>query len=124
MSKPFISVVVPVFGAGFNASVFYNELNDALSSWATFEVIFINDNYKDDNWRSIKDQEELVTNITSRCNGENKRRQHFSTKVGLKYVRGDYVVVSDCDGQDNPFEIKKMFNHLNSNHFDAVFASD
>ena len=121
MSKPFISVVVPVFGAGFNASVFYNEFNDALSSWATFEVIFVNDNYEDENWESIKDLEGVAKSIISICNGKNKG-QHFSTKVGLERVNGDYVVVSDCDGQDNPFEIKKMFDHLETNKFDAVFG--
>lgn len=121
MNKPFISIVVPVFGEGFDASLFYKELDEALSDWARFEVIFVNDSFEDENWRSIKKQEGLVDNIISFCNGEN-RGQHFSTKIGLEKVNGDYVVVSDCDGQDNPCEIKKMFNMLEQDCFDIVFG--
>ena len=121
MSKPFISIVVPVFGDGFNAGIFYKEIEDALSSWAKFEVVFVNDSFEDENWESIKNLEGVADNIIAVCNGKN-RGQHFSTMAGLERVNGDYVVVSDCDGQDNPFEIKKMFDHLTRNQLDAVFG--
>ena len=121
MKRPFISVVVPVFGTGFDANYFYNELNEALSSWAEFELIFINDNHHDDNWLSIIKTEKSYTNVLGVCNGTNKG-QHYSTKIGLKRAKGDYIVVSDCDGQDNPFEIKKMYEKLDSDSRDIVFG--
>ena len=121
MKKPLISVVVPVYGVGFDAKIYYQELVDALSSWAKFEVIFVNDNYEDENWNSIKKLEGITENITSICNGQNKG-QHFSTQVGLRKVTGDYIVVCDCDGQDNPFEIRKMFEYLEEGGFNAVFG--
>ena len=43
-------------------------------------------------------------------------------KLAPKKARGDYIIVSDCDGQDNPHEIKKMFDKLESDSCDIVFG--
>ncbi|MDR3038281.1 MAG: glycosyltransferase, partial [Candidatus Adiutrix sp.] len=38
-------------------------------------------------------------------------------------AEGDYVVVMDCDLQDQPEEIRKMYDHLRAGGFEAVFGS-
>ncbi len=108
-STPEISVVVPVYGSDTVLPELYTRTARVLESLGvTFEFIFVNDASPDDAWSVIRD---LKSN-DSRVRGINLSRnfgQYPAMTAGLQASRGEWVVVMDCDLQDLPEEIEKMY---------------
>jgi polyisoprenyl-phosphate glycosyltransferase len=104
-----ISVVVPVYlGASFLEPL-YQRLRDAISPIAkTFEIILVDDRGPDDSWRIIRD----LAKRDSRVRGVQLSRnfgQHNAISAGLAESRGRYTVIMDCDLQDRPEEIPRLY---------------
>ena len=116
-----ISVVVPVYGCCDSLKFLYSRLKDSLSTISEdFEIIFINDASPDNAWDTIK---ELVAE-DDRVKGINLSRnfgQHKAIAAGIEHTQGDWVVVMDCDLQDRPEEIIKLYNKAQEG-YDAVFG--
>ena len=119
MSK--ISVVSPVYGCGDSLEVLYERLTKTLSEISEdFEIIFVNDASPDNAWETIR---ELALK-DDRVKGINLSRnfgQHKAIAAGLDHSQGDWVVVMDCDLQDKPEEIIKLYNKAQEG-YDAVFG--
>jgi len=118
---PKISVVSPVYGCRDSLSDLYTRLRDALSQISEdFEIIFVNDASPDNAWETIK----LLASQDTRVKGINLSRnfgQHKAIAAGLNQAKGDWVVVMDCDLQDQPEEIIKLY-HKAQEGYDAVFG--
>lgn len=116
-----ISVVTPVYGCGTSLEALYERLEKTLSSITSeFEIIMINDASPDHAWESIKS----LAARDNRVKGINLSRnfgQHRAITAGLDYAKGDWVVVMDCDLQDQPEEIVKLYNKAQEGH-DVVFG--
>jgi dolichol-phosphate mannosyltransferase len=88
----------------------YDRLVSTLSQITQdFEIIMVNDASGDNAWDEIK----KLSKIDSRVKGINLSRnfgQHRAITAGLDYAQGDWVVVMDCDLQDQPEEIIKLYN--------------
>jgi dolichol-phosphate mannosyltransferase len=88
----------------------YDRLVSTLSQITQdFEIIMVNDASGDNAWDEIK----KLSKIDSRVKGINLSRnfgQHRAITAGLDYAQGDWVVVMDCDVQDQPEEIIKLYN--------------
>ncbi|HIP49213.1 MAG TPA: glycosyltransferase [Lutibacter sp.] len=122
MSNPVhISVVTPVYGCSKSLAQLYIRLEKTLSTITNeFEIIMVNDASPDNAWESIK---ELAAK-DSRVKGINFSRnfgQHRAITAGLDYAKGDWVVVMDCDLQDQPEEIIKLYNKAQEG-YDVVFG--
>ena len=118
---PKISVVIPVYGCCDSLHTLYARLKESLSLLSEeFEIILINDASPDNAWDAIK---ELVSQ-DDRVKGINLSRnfgQHKAIAAGLDHSQGDWVVVMDCDLQDRPEEIVKLYNKAQEG-YDAVFG--
>ena len=84
------------------------------------EIIYVDDNSPDNSWSKIK----------SLANGNDKIKglklsknfgQHKSIAAGLDHVSGNRIVVMDCDLQDQPEEIEKLYVQA-AKGFDIVRA--
>ena len=121
MNKIHISVVTPVYGCKDCLKGLYERLVSSLTEISTdFEIIMINDASPDGAWETIK---ELSEN-DKRIKGINLSRnfgQHNAITAGLDYAQGDWVVVMDCDLQDQPEEIIKLYNEALKG-YDIVFG--
>jgi len=110
MNSIHISVVVPVYGCSTCLNLLYQRLNISLSEITNdFEIIMVNDASPDDAWTVIKD----LAKVDHRVKGINLSRnfgQHKAITAGLDFVTGEWVVVMDCDLQDRPEEIIKLYN--------------
>ncbi len=109
MSTPLISVVVPVYKSAESLEELAQRLATSLSIvTADFEVILVNDGSPDNSW-------EIISNLSTsddRFFGIRLSRnfgQHPAITAGLNYSSGEWVVVMDCDLQDRPEEIPKLF---------------
>jgi len=118
---PKISVVVPVYGCCDSLNSLYKRLKASLSTISEdFEIIMVNDASPDNAWKTIR---ELVSK-DERVKGVNFARnfgQHKAIAAGLHLSKGDWVVVMDCDLQDRPEEIIKLYNKAQEG-YDAVFG--
>ena len=120
-SAPFISVVSPVYPADQTIGTLCSQLLDELSKiTAAFEIILVDDGSQDMSWSMIVDA----------CKGDKRIKgirlsknfgQHHAITAGLDQASGMWIVVMDCDLQDKPSEIIKLYNQA-INGYDIVFA--
>ncbi len=108
-NRPHISVVTPVYGKTLDLSGLYSRLVASISPITSdFEIIMVNDSSPDNAWDVI----ESLHKKDSRVRGVNLSRnfgQHRAITAGLHFVRGDWIVVMDCDLQDRPEEIPNFY---------------
>jgi len=116
-----ISVIVPVYGCSTCLNILYQRLEKTLSKITDdFEIIMVNDASPDDAWEVIK----VLASDDERVRGINFSRnfgQHKAITAGLDFSNGEWVVVMDCDLQDRPEEILKLYNKAKEG-YDVVFG--
>lgn len=108
-SVPHISVVVPVYKADHILDELYRRIKAALETIsADFEIMFVEDCGGDNSWQVI----ERLAAVDPRVRGIQFSRnfgQHYGITAGMDICRGDWVVVMDCDLQDRPEEIPRLY---------------
>jgi dolichol-phosphate mannosyltransferase len=116
-----ISVVTPVYKAENCIEVLHERLGKELKKLTDdYEIIFVNDSSPDNSWKVI----EKICSKDNKAKGINLARnfgQHHAITAGLDYAEGDWVVVMDCDLQDRPEDIKKLYLRAQEG-FDVVFG--
>ena len=122
MKTPLISVVIPVYKSAESLEELALRLTESLTNITNdFEVILVNDGSPDNSW-------EIITSISvkdPRFVGVRLSRnfgQHPAITSGLKFSSGTWVVVMDCDLQDRPEEIPKLFGKAQEG-FEQVVAT-
>ena len=116
-----ISVVSPIYGCKECLFDLYDRLVKTLGQITeNFEIILVNDACPQGSWERIV----LLCAKDPRVKGINLSRnfgQHYAITAGLDHAKGDWVVVMDCDLQDRPEEIIKLYNKA-SDGYDIVFG--
>ncbi len=116
-----ISVVIPVYGCRAALPELHQRLVDALSKITEkFEIILVNDNCPQNSWEVIEE----ICKMDERVKGIELSRNFGQMKAilaGLDYASGEWVVVMDCDLQDRPEEIIRLYNKAQEG-YDVVFA--
>jgi len=119
--KPHISVVVPVYKAENSLMELYARLKTSLEEITpNFEILLIEDCGGDRSWDLIKQ----LAKVDPRVRGIQLSRnfgQHYGITAGLDSSRGDWVVVMDCDLQDRPEEIPRLYAKAQEG-YDIVLA--
>ena len=118
---PLISVVTPVYGCARALPELYERLVKTLSTITeNFDIIMVNDHSPDEAW-------EVILQLAAkdpRVKGIKLSRnfgQHRAITAGLDYADGEWVVVMDCDLQDQPEEILKLYSKAQEG-YDIVFG--
>lgn len=118
---PHISIVTPVYGCAESLPLLYKRLVSSLTHITNdFEIIMINDASPDNAW-------DIITSIAEndiRVKGIRLSRnfgQHHAITAGLDHAFGEWVVVMDCDLQDQPEEIVKLYDKAQEG-YDVVFG--
>ena len=116
-----ISVVVPVYGCPAALPELHKRLSTVLQELVdSYEIILVNDACPKGSWAVIEnicaEDFHVVGLELSRNFGQLK-----AITAGLDFSSGDWVVVMDCDLQDQPEEIKNMYAKALEG-YDAVFA--
>lgn len=118
---PHISIVTPVYGCSKSLVKLYKGLEKSLSQITDhFEILMVNDSSPDNAWKEIK----VLAKNDSRVKGINLSRnfgQHKAITAGLDYANGEWIVVMDCDLQDQPQEILKLYKKAQEG-YDVVFG--
>ena len=120
--RPLLSVVTPVYMAEACLEELCRRLVDALEPITPdFEIIMVEDASPDRSW-------DIMVQIMAaepRCKGVRLSRnfgQQYAITAGLEHARGEWMVVMDCDLQDQPEEIEKLYQTAVKGDFDVVFG--
>lgn len=118
---PLISVVIPVYKAERILDELYRRLRDALETVTPhFEIVLVEDCGGDQSWQVI----ERLAQADPRVVGLQFSRnfgQHYGITAGMDQCKGDWVVVMDCDLQDQPEEIPRLYAKAQEG-YDVVLA--
>jgi polyisoprenyl-phosphate glycosyltransferase len=104
-----ISVVIPVYGCADCLVELHTRLTSVLHGMGVeYELIFVDDRGPDDSWpileRLATDDPHVRAFRLSRNFG-----QHQAITAGLAQARGRWTVVMDCDLEDPPTEIPRLY---------------
>jgi dolichol-phosphate mannosyltransferase len=116
-----LSVVIPVYKAEKCLEELYLRLTTSLEKITKdYEIVLVEDRGGDRSW-------EMITQLASK-DGRIKAiqfsrnfGQHFAITAGVDHCNGDWVVVMDCDLQDRPEEIIRLYAKAQEGH-DIVLA--
>lgn len=104
-----LSIIIPIYRAENYLIELYNRLIVTLESITQhFEIIMIDDCSDDHSWEIIIQ----LARSDARVKGFKFSRnfgQHYGITAGLDYCKGDWAIVMDCDLQDQPEEIPKLY---------------
>ncbi len=116
-----ISVVSPVYRAESILPELVERLESVLRSMElSYEIILVDDRSPDNSWKVLesiaKTNRQVKAYRLSRNFG-----QHNTITAGLTLAKGKWVVVMDCDLQDRPEEIPRLYEKTKDG-FEAVLA--
>ena len=116
-----LSIVSPIYKAENIVEKLVSEIEKEVSKLnIAYEIILVDDRSPDGSWEKMKEIASQYNNIKiirlSRNFG-----QHPAIMAGLSQVSGKWTVVMDCDLQDQPKEIIKLYNKAQEG-FDVVLA--
>lgn len=116
-----ISIVSPVYRAELIVDELVRRIVASVSRITdNFEIILVEDCGPDNSWDKIVEN----CHKDARVKGIKLSRnfgQHHAITAGLDHVKGEWIVVMDCDLQDQPEEIPKLYGKAQEG-YDVVFA--
>lgn len=120
-ATPLISVVIPVYGHALPLAELHDRICATVSHITeTFEIVLVNDASPDNAWEIIRQ----LSRDDPRVRGINLSRnfgQHAAITAGMLATSADWVVVMDCDLQDPPEEIEKLYSKAREG-YEVVFG--
>lgn len=110
MRRPLFSIVSPVYKAEKIVPELVKRIKENVERISDdFEIILVCDGSPDNSWLAIKEEcakDKRVVGINlSRNFG-----QHYAITAGMRYVKGEWIVLMDCDLQDRPEEIPRLYD--------------
>lgn len=116
-----LSIISPVYKAKTIIPELVRRIVESVSKITDdFEIILVDDGCPENSWEAIA----LECQKDKRIKGIKLSRnfgQHHAITAGLDNINGDWIVVMDCDLQDQPEEIPKLYSEALKG-YDIVFA--
>jgi polyisoprenyl-phosphate glycosyltransferase len=116
-----LSVVVPVYSCEGALRELHRRLTESLA-WTngSYELIFIEDRGPDGSWGVLRELAKSDPRVRAFRLSRNFG-QHAAITAGLSMSRGRWTVVMDCDLQDPPEEIQRLYAKT-AEGYDIVLA--
>lgn len=116
MKKPHLSIVSPVYNAEQIVPELVRRIKQVVAGITeNFEIILVEDCGPDNSWKKIVEE----SSKDARVKGLKLSRnfgQHYAITAGLDHAHGEWVVVMDCDLQDQPEEIVQLYQKANEGY--------
>ncbi len=121
VSKPILSIVVPVYNEEEVIEVMHQRLYESLIPiGVSFEIIYVNDGSKDSTIAKIKAIASSVKEVKYIDFSRNFGHQ-IAVSAGIDFAKGEYIGTIDGDLQDPPELFKEMFQKMQEG-YDVVYA--
>lgn len=116
-----VSVVIPIYDCEECLSELCIRLHKTLALLnKSYEIILVNDGSDDLSWEMMRRLAKMYTHVKGIRLSKNFG-QHYAITAGIEATRGDWIVVMDCDLQDPPEEIIKLYRTAKKG-YDIVFT--
>ncbi len=120
-NNPHISIVSPVYRAEKILDKLVDEIQKVMQQMnLTYEIILVDDRSPDNSWEVMKEISRKFPEVKSVRLSKNFG-QHPAIMAGLSMTSGEWIVVMDCDLQDQPKEIVKLYEKAQEG-YDLVLA--
>jgi polyisoprenyl-phosphate glycosyltransferase len=116
-----LSIVSPVYKAEKIVDELIWRIKESVKEITEdYEIILVEDGGGDHSWEKIETHSKIDQHVKGIKLSRNFG-QHNAITAGLDHCKGDWVVVMDCDLQDQPEEIPKLYTEALKG-FDIVYA--
>ena len=117
-----LSIILPIYNEFWNILPLYNEIYSEISkdfSNFDYEIIFVNDWSNDNSRNEICDIQKNNTNIVA-INLQRNYGQATALQIWFENCDGDLVITIDWDWQNDPKDIKKLYDKMQLEWLDVV----
>lgn len=113
---PSVSIVVPIFNESENVRALFDDINAVcIRERLDYEIIFVDDGSTDDTAEIVKHVSPLKYIQMRRNFG-----QTAAMDAGIKAAKNDYIITMDGDRQNDPADIPRLIDFLETNGLDVV----
>lgn len=117
MTKPYLSIVVPVFNEAENLENLYSRLTQVLDAYGkSYEIILVNDGSSDTSETMLDALQQKRPEILKVIHFNGNFGQHMAIMAGFEHARGEVAVTLDADLQNPPEEIPKLIQAIEAGH--------
>jgi len=117
MSKPHVSVVIPVYNEEAGLSALFERLYPALDRLGiSYEVIFVNDGSRDRSAALLREQFQRRPEVTRVVLFNGNYGQHMAILAAFDRARGERIVTLDADLQNPPEEIGNLLAKMDEGY--------
>ena len=117
MSKPYVSIVIPVYNEQENLDALFTRLTSVMDKLGKpYEILFTNDGSRDRSGEMLKGFHEKRPGQVRVIDFNGNFGQHMAVMAAFERVRGDVVVTLDADLQNPPEEIPKLLAAIEAGH--------
>ena len=121
-NRCYLSIVSPVYAAEKIVDELVNRITlEADKITSDYEIVLVEDGGQDNSWTKIMENGKKNSKVKGIKLSRNFGQQYAIT-AGLENASGDWVIVMDCDLQDNPSYIKDLLKKAKEG-FDIVYTS-
>lgn len=118
MNNKYLSFVIPVYNEEATIKPLFDRILDVmnLAEIDSYEIIFVDDGSTDRSWIEIN---ELIKNYPTKTKGIRLRRnfgKSSALSAGFKKATGNIIFTLDADLQDDPSEIPRFLEKLESGY--------
>ena len=115
-TSPFLSVVIPAKNEADNLRPLVEEVRRALDGTYDYELIYVDDGSTDATWDTLGAILAEGFDRLRVLRHERSTGQSFAVLTGARAARGEWLVVLDADGQNDPADIPGMVARLLEAH--------
>jgi undecaprenyl-phosphate 4-deoxy-4-formamido-L-arabinose transferase len=117
MSKPEVSVVIPVYNEEQGLQALFDRLYPALDKLGrSYEIIFVNDGSRDRSAAILREQFQKRPDVTRVILFNGNYGQHRAIMAAFEHSRGERVVTLDADLQNPPEDIATLLAKMDEGH--------
>ena len=117
MSRPLVSVVIPVYNEEESLPLLFDRLMPVMESLGRpYEVVFINDGSRDRSLALLLDCRERFPGRVTVIDFNGNFGQHMAIMAGFSQAGGEMVLTMDADLQNPPVEIPRIVEALEGGH--------
>ena len=121
MNNPYISIISPVYQAEGIIDELVSQIQFSIKNLSNYyEILLVDDGSSDKSWEKIEDNCRKIKEVKGLKLSRNFG-QHYAITAGIEKAKGDYIVVIDCDLQDDPKYIPEMYNKIKEG-YDIVYT--
>ncbi len=117
MPKIFYSWILPIKNEALSLSQILPEITHAMKN-KNFEIIAVDDASNDNSLTILKSLSSQIPQLKI-ANFKTHQGKWAALRAGFDSSKGQFIITSDSDLQDDPMQIHKLFKKLNSG-FDLV----